>query len=274
MQNLTTIIVCLLCCISICGCQEKAAETTNDKILKNVKITDLIGNKTTPQSDRTEVNFQVYLFHLLQENYAKVSPYLDELVTELLKYRDSTAFSSNGFGAGLGSKHSLEKLTRTLEQAGARCIYSRQIKVLTGIYEEIALNNIPEQRSILYYSGSGKALALTFGPGRGVLNIVPQKAIGLRGVCDVYITPVFRAIKNKTADNNFAERNIANIALPDRAFDSSAIVARLSPDEFIALWPKDYAWDNTPICAGVFLTGKKPKPYVRICVIMCTGIID
>ena len=235
----------------------------------NVKIGELSppSNSQSPELTRLKtMNFEVYAVEVPAENYALFND-LWAVLYKPFHYRNYAAFRANYFQAGLGRETHWVEFRRIFEETKSKKLLSSTMMFFDGRPDNFEIGPIYGTQSIYYSVGESMNTA-KIGPGVLVLQLVPQKIPGTKGICTLTAVPKFTPPIVSTIpklQERMQEKEVT--------FTDSALSVKLSPGEFIVLGPVKYI-DNQTTLGGMLLSRPLPEPCVRLYVIVCTGIID
>jgi hypothetical protein len=188
------------------------------------------------------------------------------LYTKPLQFNDREALKANSFSAGFGQIEMWNTIANVLREAGCKHVETVSLLLPDGETNDFTITRLGREQTIFYTSSSGSLEGVTIGPGKLALRIKVEKIPGSRGVCNVSATPVFTP---PTLIPQLAGRAKSN----EFFFTSAGFYLKMSPGDFVLLGPEKYI-DNQITLGSLFFSNPKPKPTIRMFLLICTRIID
>jgi len=237
-------------------------------IWEDVKITDLAAvNISKHKNEKLKnINFMVYFFEIAAENIGKLDDVWPVLYTKPLKFNNYSAFGKNFFSVGYAQISQWDNIRELLMASGGKKVESIKLLVQDGQSIDILIRKLRKQEDIFYVAESETMESKTLGPGKLLLRIKVEKVPEQKGLCNVYVYPMFSPP---------AGSSIPLQALKQRKgefiFNSAAFELKMGPGDFLFLAPKKYIDDNMTL-PSFFFAKTQPEPVVRTILLVCTKI--
>lgn len=260
------------------GC-DSSVSGRNKAVWQHTKITELavsdVGRNSQDLWLKT-INFDVYVFAVPLDDPNTLTDIQQQLHTRGIRFNDDEAFNDSIFSAGFGRVDAWNNIRRLLSEAGAKRIEKTSLLLSDEQANELSVAELPRQKTIFYVTSGGSTEGVTIGPGELALRIKAERTAGLRGVCKLYVEPVFTQV---------GKISIALLQTGKKtnefSFSSLGFQLSMSPGGFVILWPKEYI-ASQPTLSSLFFSTLMPGPKpvsktdraVKIYLIVCTGIID
>jgi hypothetical protein len=261
-----TVLICTAALLTSCKAPEK-----EKPIWENVKLSDLATSSdvNNPEGRPLKtINLDIHIFEMPAED-ANVFNYAQQMLyTKPLQFNDYEAFKANSFSASFGQIQMWDTIADVLRDAGTKHIETVSLLLFDGETSDFTIARLNNEQTIFYISTAGSIEGATIGPGKLALRIKAEKIPGSRGVCKVSATPVFTPPKINIFPQ-LAEREKANEFL----FTSAGFSLKMSPGDFVLLGPEKYI-NNQITLGSLFFSIPKPKPTIRMFLLICTRIID
>jgi hypothetical protein len=261
------VLICTATLLTSCKATEK-----EKPIWENVKLSDLVTSSdvNNPEGRPLKaVNLDIHTFEMPAEDTNTFNSIQQMLYTTPLHFNDYEAFKANSFSASFGQIQMWNIIANMLRDAGSKHIETVTLLLPEGSEtNDFTVTRLNKEQTIFYISSSGSMEGATLGQGRLALRIKAKKIPGLRGVCNVSVMPVFPSPITSPIPQ-LAERAKSNEFL----FTSAGFSLKMSPGDFVLLGPEKYI-DNQITLGSLFFSMPKPKPTIRIFLIVCTRIID
>ena len=148
-----------------------------------------------------------------------------------VKYGDADAFLANGLISCAGDRISWQKIGQLLSQSQPEIKRRISLLVTENMTDDVVISENLQPVSVVYLS-EGTTTGIGFGTGRIVLRIKVSPLIGLRQICRLDITPVYKAGSEQTTKKRPAGRKSYEFT-----FDSAALNVRLRPGQFLLHCP-------------------------------------
>jgi hypothetical protein len=267
------------------GCGAKPQEPD----IQGIKIGDLapVGGSSTispqghiqPQSAlragaiRT-TNIEATTFELPAENIK----YLDGIWQVLnptgsleLRYSDPNGFAANGLRAASGGLGALDKVTKMLKSAEAKKLSTTALLIPDGQSEVLNIARLTRRTTISYLQRQNVIKNAEVGPGILGFQVTARQIPGARlqmtgGMVNIQVVPVI-LVSTEGLGPELAARLKAN----DIRFYSAGFRATMKPGDFVVVTPWEYKPDEVT-AASRFFTQTRPKPAVRVLLLVCTSI--
>ncbi len=241
------------------------------KPFNKVKISDLAPKDHSGDAKNSIVNVCVYVFELDRDQYPSVLAGLGEANDLSVKYEDSGSFFGNGLVSGGGDRDTWRKFAQILTDAQARMIKRVNLYMNQNIDNDVAIIDMEEPGNVCYRSGKDTSAEIGFPAGTVWLRINAKSLIGLKQICGLDITPIYKARmisdKNRKEQESFGWEFI---------FGSTAINVPVWPGQFVCIAPNtaNFPLEGLPITGKMMFCSDKPKPVIRFCLIACSLIND
>jgi hypothetical protein len=268
MIRLFQIMVLSCTAVLLIGCKTPEKEKP---IWQQVKLSDLV-----PSSDANHppgrllktINLNIYIFEMPAENISALNDAWQMLYTQPLRFNDCEAFKANSFLVGFGQAQMLDKIVNILCDAGGKKLETVSLLLPDGETNDFTITRLNKEQTIFYISTAGSMEGATIGPGKLALRIKVEKIPGSRGVCKVNVLPVFPSPITSSIPQLAAQAKSAEFL-----FTSAGFYLKMSPGDFVLLGPDKYIGHQITL-GSLFFSKPKPKPTVRMFLLVCTRIID
>ena len=256
----------------------------SDALWKNIKISDLAPSHPGSQPLKI-INFNVHIFETPDANISELDDVWEMLYAGPLRFNDYDAFIANSFSVGFGQIQMWNKIGDSLRAANSRKAGTISLLLVDGHANDITVVRIHDKQTIFYISTDGSMEGATVGPVELVLRIKAEKIPGSKGVCNVDTMPVFSPLKRSSIPELAARAKSGEFL-----FTSVGFRTKMSPGDFVLLGSKKYISSQTTLGGlffsnprgGLFFSKSKGsqvlkaerKPFVRIFLLVCTGIKD
>jgi len=260
------VLICTAVLLTSCNAPEK-----EKPIWEQVKISDLdtSSDVNNPNGRLLKtINLDIHIFEMPAEDVNVLNYVQQMLYTKPLQFNDYEAFKANSFSLGFGQLQMWDTIANVLRDAGSKHIETVSLLLFDGEINDFTIARLNKEQTVFYTSSAGSMEGATIGPGKLALRIKIEKIPGSRGVCNVSAMPVFTSPKINLAPR-LAEREKANEFL----FTSAGFSLKMSPGDFVLLGPEKYV-DNQITLGSLFFSMPKPKPTIRMFLLICTRIID
>jgi len=238
--------------------------------LESIRIGELARPKIQGESDNQllkTINFGIWIFEIPAENILALDDVWKMLYRKPLRFNDYDAFTANSFRVGFGQVSMWNKIREVLDIVDARRIDNATFLLFDGKSDELVVAKLLQKQSVFYISNKSVE-GKTLGPGEITLRIRAEKIPGSRGVCNVFVMPVFIPPKMSLIPQLQARAEYKELVFNSVGFD-----LKMSPGDFVLLGPAKYSSHQRTL-DSLFFSRTKPKPVVLIYLITCTGIID
>lgn len=160
------------------------------------------------------------------------------------------------------------KIADIFRIASGKKIETVSLLLPDGETNDFTITRLDKEQTIFYTSSAGTLEGATIGPGKLALRIKVEKIPGSRGVCRVDVLPVFPSPITSPIPQ-LAEHAKSNEFL----FTSAGFSLKMGPGDFVLLGPEKYIGHQISL-GSLFFSRPKPKPTVRMFLLVCTRIID
>ncbi len=237
-------------------------------IWEDVKITDLAAvNISKHKNEKLKnINFMVYFFEIPAENTGKLEDVWPMLYTKPLKFNNYSAFSKNFFSVGYAQTSQWDKIRELLMASGGKKVDSISLLVQDGQSIDILIRNLRKQEDIFYVAETGTMERKTLGPGKLLLRIKVEKVPEQRGVCNVYVYPMF-----SPPAGNLIPLPALKQRKGEFVFSSTAFELKMGSSDFLFLAPQKYIDDKMTL-SSFFFARTRPEPVIRTILLVCTKI--
>jgi hypothetical protein len=240
-------------------------------VWEQVKLSDLApspdANDPTRRLLKT-INLDINIFEMSAEDSNVLNVVWQMMYTKPLKFNDYEAFKANSFSIGFSQIQMWNTIANVLRDAGCKHTETVSLLLPDGETSDFTITRLNKEQTVFYISTAGSMEGVTIGPGKLALRIKVEKILGERGVCKVTAQPVFPSPITSPIPQ-LAERTKVNEFL----FTSAGFYLKMSPGDFILLGPDKYIGHQITLGSLLF-SNPKPKPTVRMFLIICTRIID
>jgi len=261
-----TVLICTAALLTGCKAPEK-----EKPIWENVKLSDLATSSdvNNPEGRPLKtINLDIHIFEMPSEDTNVFNYAQQMLYTKPLQFNDYEAFKANSFSASFGQIQMWNTIANVLRDAGTKHTETVSLLLFDGETNDFTITRLNNEQTVFYISTAGSMEGATIGPGKLALRIKAEKIPGSRGVCKVSATPVFTPPKINPVPQ-LAEREKVNEFL----FASAGFSLKMSPGDFVLLGPEKYI-NNQITLGSLFFSIPKPKPTIRMFLLICTRIID
>lgn len=260
------VFTCTAVLLTSCKAPEK-----NEPIWQQVKISDLApssGAKDGRGRLLKTINLDIHIFEMPAEDTNALNYVWQMMYTKPLQFNDYDAFCANSFSVGFGQIQMWNTIANVLRGAGSEHIETVSLLLPDGETNDFTIARLNKEQTVFYISSASSMEGATIGPGKLALRIKVEKIPGSRGVCLVNAQPVFTP-PIQSPIPQLAERAKAAEFL----FTSAGFGLKMSPGDFVLLGPKKYIGHQITL-GSLFFSRPKPKPAVRMFLLLCTRIID
>jgi hypothetical protein len=261
-----TAFICTAVLLTSCKAPEK-----EKPIWEQVKLSDLAPppevNNAASRLLKT-INLDINIFEMPAEDVNVINYVQQMLYTKPLQFNNYDAFKANSFSARFGQIEMWNTIANVLRDAGCKHIETISLLLPDGETSDLTITRLNKEQTVFYTSSAGSLEGATIGPGKLAMRIKVEKIPGERGVCKVNAMPVFPSPITSPIPQ-LAERAKSNEFL----FTSAGFYLKMSPGDFVLLGPDKYISHQITL-GSLFFSRPKPKPTVRLFLIICTRIID
>lgn len=262
------IMVFICTTVLLTGCEAPEKEKP---IWEQVKISDLATpydvNNTGGPLLKT-INLDIHIFEMPAEDTNVLNIIWQMMYTKPLQFNDYEAFKANSFSLGFGQIQMWNTLANVLHDAGCEHIETVSMLLSDGETKDFTVTRLNKEQTVFYISNAGSMEGATIGPGKLALRIKVEKIPGSKGVCQINALPVFPSPITSPIPQ-LAEQAKSNEFL----FASVGFFFKASPGDFVLLGPEKYI-EHQVTLGSLFFSRPKPKPIVRMFLLICTRIID
>lgn len=259
MERIRSTIILIILAATLTGCNRNARTGI-------FKISDIAKPPRESQSRYINAGFYVYFFELPADEFNLLSDSLTEPNNPEMKFTVPEIFTENGFVLTGGSRSDWAELGSKLLMAQAQKTETLSLMVHEGIGDDIVINTLKSTHRVFCKVSDNKFLYLKLGPGRAGLRLKIAPVIGLLGICDVDITPVF--IFGQMNKNGIF---IRNKLIRNTVFQGSTVNFRIHPGQFVLFAPTSYEPENRML-SSTFFSLQNPPLTVRLVLLACNVI--
>ncbi|MBN1392444.1 MAG: hypothetical protein JW947_06530 [Sedimentisphaerales bacterium] len=268
MARFLQIIVFISTAILLISCNTPSKEKP---IWEQVKIRDLrsLSDADSP-ADRLlkTINLDIHIFEIPGEDANTLNVVWQMMYAKPLQFNDFDAFKANSFSVGFGQIQMWDTIANVLRDAGGKQIETVSLLLPDGETSDFPVARLNSEHTVFYISSGGSMEGATIGPGRLALRIKVEKILGSRGVCKVTALPVFPSLMTSPIPQLAEQAKSAEFL-----FTSAGFSLKMSPGDFVLLGPQKYIGHQITL-GSLFFSRPKPRPTVRLFLIICTRIID
>ena len=260
------VLICTAAFLTSCKAPEK-----DKPIWQQAKISDLATSSDVNNPGARllkTINLDIHIFEMPAEDINVLNYVQQMLYTKPLQFNDYDAFKANSFSIGFGQIQMWNTIANVLRDAGCKHIETVSLLLPDGETNDFTIARLNKEQTIFYISTAGSMEGATIGPGKLALRIKVEKIPGSRGVCYVNAQPVFPSPITSPIPQLAAQAKSAEFL-----FTSAGFYMKMSPGDFVLLGPDKYIGHQITL-GSLFFSRPKPKPTVRLFLIICTGIID
>ena len=235
---------------------------------RNVRADELIDRRKLGKS--MTVGLNIYVFHIQADKLTEIQELIAQTSTIGVKYSDPDAFLANGLMSCAGDRTSWQKIGQSLSQSQPEIKERIGLLVAENMTDDVIISETLRPVSVVYLS-EGTTTGIGFGTGQIVLRINATPLIGLRQICGLDITPVY-----KTGSKQKAEKRPVGWKNYEFVFDSAALNVRLRPGQFLLIAPAqaEAQQADTQIIGDVMFYPEGSENTVNLCIIACGFIND
>jgi hypothetical protein len=267
MTRFSQIMIFICTAVLLAGCNTPEKEKP---IWEQIKISDLAPYEVNNAAGRLlkTIDLDIHIFEMPAEDINAVSNIWQMLYTKPLQFSNYDAFKANSFSLGFGQLPMWDIIANVLRDAGGKKIETVSLLLPDGETNDFTIAGLDKEQTIFYISSAGSMEGVTIGPGKLTLRIKVEKIPGSRGVCNVNAQPVFTPPITSLVPQ-LAEREKSAEFL----FTSAGFRLKMSPGDFVLLGPEKYIGHQITL-GSLFFSRPKPKPTVRMFLLICVRIID
>ncbi|MBN1393199.1 MAG: hypothetical protein JW947_10410 [Sedimentisphaerales bacterium] len=262
-------IIALICtALLITGCKAPEKEKP---IWEQVKLSDLAAPADTNRSNGRllkTINFDIHIFEMPAKDYNALNNFWEMMYTKPLQFNNYDAFHANSFSAGFGQIAMWNTIATVLRNAGGEHVETVSLLLFDGETKDFTIARLSKEQTVFYISSGGSMEGVTIGPGRIALRMKVEKIPGERGVCMVNAQPAF-TLPVQSPVPQLAEHAKSQEFL----FTSAGFFLKMDPGDFVLLGPEKYTSHQITL-GSLFFSTPKPKPIIRMYLLICTRIID
>jgi hypothetical protein len=247
--------------VFLAGCENSRHSKLNG--LKGITAGELIANQQIEQTKVKTVVLGIYTFQIKSARLPEIQNLICQTKTLPLAYNAEYAFLQNGLIACAGDQTDWRKISRPIFKSTPRIVKNTSLYSVEDVNDDVGIAQIYQPESILYYAGQSKTAGMGLDGGQIMLRIKTGSVIGLRQVCRVDITPVYKGIKSP-ADSSSGEF----------IFGAAQVVCRLGAGQFILIAPATVRAEQgeNRTLGDVICYPQKPQKTVNIYMIYCNAI--
>ncbi len=240
-------------------------------IWEQVKLSDLAtysdASHSTGQLLKT-IYLDINIFEMPAEDVNVLNYVQRMLYTKPLQFNDYDAFKANSFSVRFGQIQMWNTIANVLRDAGCKHIETVSLLLPDGETSDFTITKLNKEQTVFYTSTAGSLEGVTIGPGKLALRIKVEKIPGERGVCKVTALPVFPSPITSPIPQ-LAEQAKSN----EYFFTSAGFHLKMSPGDFVLFGPDKYISHQITL-GSLFFSRPKPKPTIRLFLIICGRVID
>lgn len=252
--------------ILLSGCGESRSR-------KKINLTDLIPKDISASEDKSAVGLYVYVFELNSDRYPLVLEGLYDVNDLPVEYENFGSFTDNGFVSGGGDIISWTKLAQILTDSQARITKRTITYISANIDNDVVITVLNKPCPVRYQQGGNASIGIGLPAGDVSLRFNAKPVIGLKQICRLNITPVYKAeiVTDKEQNNGKMQP-----ALWEFPFSLTSLNALLRPGQFvyIAPDPANFPQEGPEAIGQIIFCSNKPKSVVRFCLVACSLIND
>jgi len=259
MRNFCSIFIVVFAFLA--GCENSKQSGLN--VQKDVTVGELIASQQIEQPKVKTVALDIYTFQIDSVRLPEIQNLICQTKTLPIAYNTKDSFSLNGLIACGGDKNDWQKISKPIFKSTPRIAKSISLYSVEDISDDVAITRISQPESILYYAGQNKAAGIGLDGGQITLRIKTDSVIGLRQVCKVDITPIYKGIKSP-----------ANQDGGEFVFESAQVVCRLGVGQFVLIAPATVraGQGENRTLGDVICYPQKPGKTVNVYLINCNSI--
>jgi hypothetical protein len=234
---------------------------------RNIKADELIGRQELKDKYMT-VGLNVYVFHIQADKLTELQELIAQTDTISVEYSDPDAFLANGLTSCAGDRTSWQKIGQLLSQSQPQIKKRIGLLAAENMTDDVVISETSQPVSVVYLS-EGTTTGIGFGAGRIVLRIKVTPLIGLRQICRLDITPVYKIGSEQKIKNQPIDRKSYGFV-----FDSAALNVRFQPGQFLLIAPAltETQQTDTQTVGNAMFYPKGPENTAGLCIIACSLI--
>jgi hypothetical protein len=247
--------------VFLVGCENSKQSRPN--VQKDITFGELIADQQIEQIKVKTVFLDVCTFQISSIRLPEIQNLICRTKTLPIAYNAKEAFLLNGLIACAGDKNDWQRISVPIFKSAPRIAKSTSLYSVEGVSDDAAITQIYQPESILYYAGQNKTAGMGLDSGQIILRIKTSSVIGLRQVCQVDITPVYKGIK-PAIDSNGREF----------IFESAQVISRLGVGQFVLFAPATMRAEQgeNRTLGDVICYPLKPEKTVNIYLVNCNSI--
>jgi hypothetical protein len=262
-------IIVLICTAAFfTGCRQPEKEKP---IWEQIKLSDVATTWDINHPDERllkTINFDIHIFEMPAKDYNGLNNFWEMMYAKPLHFNNYDAFHANSFSAGFGQISMWNTIAAVLRNAGGEHIETVSLLLFDGETKDFTITRLNEEQTVFYIANDSSMEGVTIRPGKLVLRIKVEKVPGERGVCVLNALPVF-TLSLQSAVPQLAEHAKSQEFL----FKSAGLFLKMSPGDFVLFGPEKYIGHQITL-GSLFFSTPKPKPIVRMFLLICTRVID
>ena len=243
------------------GCEN--SKQSRPSVQKDVTVRELIANQQFDQIKAKTIALGIYTFQISSARLPEIQNLICRTNTLPLAYNAKEAFSLNGLIACSGDKNDWQRISGAIFKSTPRIAKSVSLYAVEDVNDDVAITQIPQQESVLYYAGQDKTTGIGLDGGQIMLRIKTSSLIGLRQVCRVDITPVYKGIKSPVNQDG-----------GEFIFESAQVAGRLGVGQFVLIAPAAVraGQGESRTLGDLICYPQKPGKTVNVYLINCNQI--
>jgi hypothetical protein len=248
------------------GCENSKQSRPN--VQKDITFGELIADQQIEQTKVKTVALDIYTFQIDSARLPEIQNLICQTKTLPIAYNTKDTFSLNGLISCAGDKNDWQKISRPIFQSTPRVAKSTSLYAVEDVNDDVAITQIPQQESILYYTGQNKTAGMGLDGGQIMLRIKTSSVIGLLQVCKIDIMPVYKAGFSRET------KSPANPSGGEFIFESAQVVCRLGIGQFVLIAPATVRAEQgeNRTLGDVICYPQKLKKTVNVYLINCNSI--
>jgi hypothetical protein len=229
---------------------------------RDIKTGELIDRQKMEDKYMT-VGLNIHVFRIPTDGLTKLQELIAQTDTISVKYSDPDAFLANGLISCAGDRASWQKIGQLLLQSQPEIQKRINLLVAENMPDDVIISETLQPVSVIYFS-EATTTGIGFGAGRIALRIKAIPLIGLRQICGLDITPVYKTGCEQQEAKQSADRQSCGFV-----FDSAALNVRLRPGQFLLVAPAEIQQADTQTIGNITFYPESPESTVGLCVVAC-----
>jgi len=266
MKTLRYCCILLFLSVLLLGCKESQSR-------KKTRLTDLIPKDRSASTDKSTVGLYIYVFELDRDRYPLVLEGLYDVNDLPVEYDSSNSFAGNGFISGGGDITTWAKLAQILTDSQAKVAKRTITYISENISGDVVITSLDKPSSVRYHQGGDASIGIGLPAGNVSLRLNTKPLIGLKQICRLNITPVYKA--EIVSDKKQKSGKTQPMAW-EFPFSSTSLNVPLRPGQFVYIAPNptNFPQEGPAAVGQMIFCSDKPKPVIRFCLVACSLIND